>query len=147
MPECRREVSPASAFLPVVSCLSPASAFRHQGSVRYHWSRVSQALPTYDKEYHSVCPLLFEYHLQFLDSFWRKVKCGCFNAIREGSAYHFHWFRDEADLLAQCYNLQKNSHLAKNSCREWELRILAKKDSFNNFYKTKDKNNFWFNVN
>jgi hypothetical protein len=27
--------SPASAFLPVVSCLSPASAFRHQGSVRY----------------------------------------------------------------------------------------------------------------
>jgi hypothetical protein len=29
------------------SCLSPASAFRHPGSVRYHWSRISPALPSY----------------------------------------------------------------------------------------------------
>jgi hypothetical protein len=27
MSECRRKASPASAFLPVVSCLSPASGF------------------------------------------------------------------------------------------------------------------------
>jgi hypothetical protein len=27
-----QKVSPASAFLPVVSCFSPASALRHQGS-------------------------------------------------------------------------------------------------------------------
>jgi hypothetical protein len=47
MPECRRKVSLASAFLPVVGCLSPASAFRHQGSVRYRWSRISPALPSY----------------------------------------------------------------------------------------------------
>jgi hypothetical protein len=46
MPEYRRKVSPASAFLPVVSCLSPASVFRHQGSVRYRWSRIIQALPS-----------------------------------------------------------------------------------------------------
>jgi hypothetical protein len=32
MPECRRKVSTATAFLPVVSCLSPASAFRHRHS-------------------------------------------------------------------------------------------------------------------
>ncbi len=31
MPECRRKVSPASAFLPAVNFFSPASAFRHQG--------------------------------------------------------------------------------------------------------------------
>jgi hypothetical protein len=31
MPECREKVSPASAFLPVVSYFNPASAFRHQG--------------------------------------------------------------------------------------------------------------------
>ncbi len=30
MSECWRKVSPASAFLPVVSCLSPASVFRHR---------------------------------------------------------------------------------------------------------------------
>jgi hypothetical protein len=29
----QRKDSPASAFLPVISCLSPTSAFRHQGSV------------------------------------------------------------------------------------------------------------------
>jgi hypothetical protein len=33
MPEHRRKVSTASAFLPVVSCLSPASVFRHQGTL------------------------------------------------------------------------------------------------------------------
>ncbi len=44
MSEYRRKVSPASTFLPVVSCISPASAFRHQGSVRYRWSRISPAL-------------------------------------------------------------------------------------------------------
>jgi hypothetical protein len=47
MPECRRKISPASAFLMVVSCLSHATAFRHQGSVRYRWSRISPALPSY----------------------------------------------------------------------------------------------------
>ncbi len=31
MPECRRKVSLASAFLPAVNFFSPASAFRHQG--------------------------------------------------------------------------------------------------------------------
>jgi hypothetical protein len=34
LPECRsagKKVSAASAFLPLVNCLSPASAFRHQG--------------------------------------------------------------------------------------------------------------------
>ncbi len=38
MSECRRKVSPASAFLPVVICLSPASVFRHpagHGLVRH----------------------------------------------------------------------------------------------------------------
>jgi hypothetical protein len=48
MPECRNagdKVSQASAFLPVGSCLSPASSFRHQGSVRYSW--FSPALPSY----------------------------------------------------------------------------------------------------
>ncbi len=43
----QEKVSPASAFLPVVSCFSLASAFRHQGSVRYRWSRISPALPSY----------------------------------------------------------------------------------------------------
>ncbi len=47
MPECRRKVSPASAFLPVVSCFSPASAFQYQGWERYRWSRISPALPSY----------------------------------------------------------------------------------------------------
>jgi hypothetical protein len=47
MSECRRKVSPASsAFLPLVICLSPASVFQHQGSVRYRWSRISPALPS-----------------------------------------------------------------------------------------------------
>ncbi len=32
MAECRRKVRTASAFLPVVSCLRPASAFRHLNS-------------------------------------------------------------------------------------------------------------------
>jgi hypothetical protein len=49
MPECQQKVSPASAFLPVVSCLSPASAFRHQCSIRYRWSRISPGLPNYSK--------------------------------------------------------------------------------------------------
>ncbi len=44
MPE---KVSLASAFLPVVSCLSPASAFRHHGSVRYCRSWISPAQPNY----------------------------------------------------------------------------------------------------
>ncbi len=39
------EISPALAFLSVVSCLSPTSAFRHQGSVWYRRSRISPALP------------------------------------------------------------------------------------------------------
>ncbi len=43
--ECRKKVSPASALLPVVICLSPAKVFRHQGSVRYRRSRFSPALP------------------------------------------------------------------------------------------------------
>jgi hypothetical protein len=47
MPECRRKVILTSAFLPVVSSLNPASAFRHHGSVRYRWSRISPALPSY----------------------------------------------------------------------------------------------------
>jgi hypothetical protein len=34
--------SPASVLLPVVKCLSPASGF-----VRYPWSRISPALPSY----------------------------------------------------------------------------------------------------
>jgi len=46
IPECRRKVSPASAFPPVVSFISLAMAFRHQGSVRYRWSRISPALPS-----------------------------------------------------------------------------------------------------
>jgi hypothetical protein len=45
MLECREKVSPALAFPPIVSCFSPASAFQHQGSVRYRWSRISPALP------------------------------------------------------------------------------------------------------
>jgi hypothetical protein len=49
MTECRKKVSPASAFLPVVSCFSAASAFRHQGSIRYRWSRTSPALPSKGK--------------------------------------------------------------------------------------------------
>jgi hypothetical protein len=47
MQECWWKVSLASAFLPVVSYLSPASAFRHQGSVRYRWSWISPTLPSY----------------------------------------------------------------------------------------------------
>jgi hypothetical protein len=30
MPECREKVSPASAFLPTVSYISPVSAFRYR---------------------------------------------------------------------------------------------------------------------
>ncbi len=44
MPE---KVSPTSAFLPVVSCLSPASAIQHQGSFRYRWSLICPALPSF----------------------------------------------------------------------------------------------------
>ncbi len=47
MPECWRKVSPSSAFLPVVSCISLASIFRYQGSVWYRWSRISPVLPSY----------------------------------------------------------------------------------------------------
>ncbi len=49
MLECwtfRRKVCPALAFLLVVSCLRPASAFKHQGSVWYRWSQISLALPS-----------------------------------------------------------------------------------------------------
>jgi hypothetical protein len=45
--ECRKKVSLASAFLPVVSFLSPASAFQNQGSVQYRWSQISPALLSY----------------------------------------------------------------------------------------------------
>jgi hypothetical protein len=50
--KCRKDRMPekrwsASAFLPVVSCFSPASAFWHQGSVRYRWSRTSPVLSSY----------------------------------------------------------------------------------------------------
>jgi hypothetical protein len=31
MPECRKKVCPPSAFLSVVNCVSPSSAFRHNG--------------------------------------------------------------------------------------------------------------------
>jgi hypothetical protein len=41
------EVSPASAFLLVVSFFSPASPFRHQGSFRYRWSQISLAWSSY----------------------------------------------------------------------------------------------------
>jgi hypothetical protein len=47
MLKCRKKVSPVSAFLPVVSCFSPASVFLHLGSVRYSWSWTSPALPSY----------------------------------------------------------------------------------------------------
>ena len=43
MLECRKKASPAS----VVSCFRPALPFLHQGSVQYHWSRNSPALPSY----------------------------------------------------------------------------------------------------
>jgi hypothetical protein len=59
MSECQRKVNPASAFLPVVSCLSPASAFRHQGSVWYRWSRISPALPSYGIQDESLPKLFF----------------------------------------------------------------------------------------
>jgi hypothetical protein len=39
MSEYRRKVSPTWAFLSVDRCLSPASVFRHKGSVRYRLSR------------------------------------------------------------------------------------------------------------
>ncbi len=54
MPE---KICLASIFLPIFSRgstprtnrsgSSPASAFRHRGSVRYRWSRISPALPSY----------------------------------------------------------------------------------------------------
>jgi hypothetical protein len=50
IPECRIKLSQASAFLPVISCFSLASAFRHQGSVRYRWLQISPALPRYGIE-------------------------------------------------------------------------------------------------
>jgi hypothetical protein len=53
MSEYRLKASPASAFLPVISCLSPASAFRHQSSVRYRWSQISPALPSYGDDQRS----------------------------------------------------------------------------------------------
>jgi hypothetical protein len=43
-----------SAFLPVVGCFSPASAFRHQGSVRDSWSQISPALPSYAGIRHKI---------------------------------------------------------------------------------------------
>jgi hypothetical protein len=49
MSECGRKVSPASAFLLVVSCFSAASVYLHQDSDRYRWSRISPALPSSDK--------------------------------------------------------------------------------------------------
>ncbi len=48
MLERRKKNIPASAFLPVVHCLSPALAFWHQGSVWYRWSQNNQALASYD---------------------------------------------------------------------------------------------------
>ncbi len=50
IPECRKKISPASAFLPVVNCLIPASAFRNQGSVRYRCLRISPSLPSYGRD-------------------------------------------------------------------------------------------------
>jgi hypothetical protein len=43
MPECWRNVIPASLVLPLVRNISPAST-----SVRYRWSRTSPAVPSYD---------------------------------------------------------------------------------------------------
>jgi hypothetical protein len=56
--ECRKKVSPKSAFLPVLNCLSPTSAFRHR-SVRYRycWSRIRPTLPCYGSNYCSQCRL------------------------------------------------------------------------------------------
>jgi hypothetical protein len=47
MPECRnaREKSGIGISSGIVSCLSLASIFLHQGSVRYRWSRTIPALP------------------------------------------------------------------------------------------------------
>jgi hypothetical protein len=47
MPECLEKVNPATVFLPLVKCFSPASK-----SVRCRWSRGSQAMPTFD--YNSI---------------------------------------------------------------------------------------------
>jgi hypothetical protein len=44
IPECQKKVIPASAFLPVVNFVSPAS-----GSVRYLWSQINPAVPGYAK--------------------------------------------------------------------------------------------------
>ncbi len=72
MTECWRIVSPASAFLPVVSCLSLASAFQHQGSFRCRWSRISPALPSYGCkltvstfQYNFICTSLITEVLSF----------------------------------------------------------------------------------
>ncbi len=54
MLERRRKVSPASAFLPVVSCLSPAPVLRNQISVRYRWSRIIPALNSSDNQCNKV---------------------------------------------------------------------------------------------
>ncbi len=50
MLECRNtreKVSLASAFLRLINCVSPASAFRHSGSLWYRWSQISPVLPSY----------------------------------------------------------------------------------------------------
>jgi hypothetical protein len=41
-----KKVSPASAFLRLVNCVSQASTFRIR-AVRYRWSRISPGLPSY----------------------------------------------------------------------------------------------------
>jgi hypothetical protein len=71
MPERRRKVSPASTFFPVVSCLSPASALRLQGSVGYSWSWsswISTALPSY------VVPITYGRIFAYPDTSYRYVQ-------------------------------------------------------------------------
>ncbi len=68
MPECRKKVSLASAFLPVVSYFNPASAFRHQGSVQYCWSRISPALPSYGYDGQNVTMLL--HYMDHIHMLW-----------------------------------------------------------------------------
>ncbi len=49
--KCRNAGMPGKVSIgisPVVSCFSPASAFRHQGSVRYRWSRLVRQRPAMD---------------------------------------------------------------------------------------------------
>jgi hypothetical protein len=61
MPE---KVNQASAVLQVVNCLSPASAFRHQRSVRYRWSWNNPALPSYVQQ--KLCSLCLKTQVMWL---------------------------------------------------------------------------------